>query len=537
MARRRFRVRDIAEILEHWQAGTSIRSISRSLGICRNTVRKYVHAAQARGYYRDDPAPPYGWETFLKEVIPNPPDPLTRSVVFAMLFPYQEEIRKALTNNTAKSVWQRLHDEKGVIVSLSSFYRYLNRFLADVKNQSKPLTEIEPTRWMLQVLQNAYSFSNAKDELGEIKELKTLLENAASGQLKVRNRALSILARNRGIPFSTISQFLHISRKSVYRYLKCYQTDSFNASFTRQSSRLLKANDEENINAVFSLLHYPPSGFGINRTSWIIKDLKSCLEERGVCVSKQVISEIIKKAGYRWKKAKVVLTSNDPQYKHKLEHIKGILSSLSKDERFFSCDEFGPFAVKMKAGRRLAAPGEYPNVPQFQKSKGSLILTGALELSTNQVTHFYSKKKNTDEMIRLLDVLLKRYKGCTRIYLSWDAASWHISKKLNTRVDEVNAPSYRRKHKAAEVVIAPLPASAQFLNVIESVFSGMARAIIHNSNYGSVDEAKSAIDRYYKERNKHFQDHPKIAGKKIWGSERVPSQFDEARNCKDVKFR
>jgi transposase len=348
---------------------------------------------------------------------------------------------------------------------------------------------------------------------------------------------MSILARNRGIPFSTISQFLHISRKSVYRYLKCYQADGFNASFTRQSSRLLKANDEENINAVFSLLHYPPSDFGINRTSWIIKDLKNCLEESEVCLSKQVISEIIKKAGYRWKKAKVVLTSNDPQYKQKLEHIKGILSSLSKDERFFSCDEFGPFAVKMKTGRRLVAPGEYPNVPQFQKSKGSLILTGALELSTNQVTHFYSKKKNTDEMIRLLDVLLKGYKGCTRIYLSWDAASWHISKKLNTRVDEVNAPSYRRKHKAAEVVIAPLPASAQFLNVIESVFSGMARAIIHNSNYGSVDEAKSAIDRYYKERNKHFQDHPKVAGRKIWGSERVPSQFDEARNCKDVKFR
>jgi hypothetical protein len=33
-------------------------------------------------------------------------------------------------------------------------------------------------------------------------------------------------------------------------------------------------------------------------------------------------------------------------------------------------------------------------------------------------------------------------------------------------------------------------AGAQFLNVIESVFSGMARAIIHNSNYGSIDAAK-----------------------------------------------
>jgi hypothetical protein len=41
----------------------------------------------------------------------------------------------------------------------------------------------------------------------------------------------------------------------------------------------------------------------------------------------------------------------------------------------------------------------------------------------------------------------------------------------------------------------PLPAGAQFLNVIESVFSGMARAIIHNSDYPSPIAATEAIDR------------------------------------------
>ena len=55
MARRRFTVRDIAEILEHWQADRSISAISRSLGVCRGTVRKYVYAAEARGYRQGDP--------------------------------------------------------------------------------------------------------------------------------------------------------------------------------------------------------------------------------------------------------------------------------------------------------------------------------------------------------------------------------------------------------------------------------------------------------------------------------------------------
>ncbi|MHC2331761.1 hypothetical protein [Bradyrhizobium sp. USDA 4454] len=87
-----------------------------------------------------------------------------------------------------------------------------------------------------------------------------------------------------------------------------------------------------------------------------------------------------------------------------------------------------------------------------------------------------------------------------------------------------------------QIDTAPLPARAQFLNVIESVFSGMARAIIHNSNYGSIDEAKAAIDRYFCERNAHFKGNPRRAGGKLWGKEREPAEFSPSNNCKDPRF-
>ena len=214
-----------------------------------------------------------------------------------------------------------------------------------------------------------------------------------------------------------------------------------------------------------------------------------------------------------------MLTSNDPDYAEKLAHVRSILSTLGPDEAFFSIDEFGPFAVKAKPGRVLAAPGEEPQVAQWQKSKGCLILTAALELSGNQVTHFYSAKKNTTEMIQMMDLLLDRYRDRRKLYLSWDAASWHISKRLFERIEENNKAAAESGGPLVET--APLPARAQFLNVIESIFSGMARAIIHNSDYGSVDEAKAAIDRYFDERNRHFREHPRRAGNKIWGKERV----------------
>jgi hypothetical protein len=203
------------------------------------------------------------------------------------------------------------------------------------------------------------------------------------------------------------------------------------------------------------------------------------------------------------------------------------------DEAFFSIDEFGPIAVKMRPGRTLTAPGEQRSVPQWQRSRGRLILTAALELSGNQVTYFYSSKKNTTEMLRMMELLIEQYRDRRKLYLSWDAASWHISKRLYEHIEAHNVVVAAGAGPIIET--APLPSGAH-LNVIESVFSGMARAIIHNSDYKTLDEAKTAINRYFEERNAHFTQHPRRAGSKIWGKERELAAFSEANNCKDPRY-
>jgi len=105
--------------------------------VCRATIRKYVYAAEARGYRQGDPTPLQGWKAFIQEVNPRPPNPSTRSEVFATLLPYQEEIRAALANTKASTVWQRLRGEKHIKVSRPSFYRYLSCFLSDVWNKPR----------------------------------------------------------------------------------------------------------------------------------------------------------------------------------------------------------------------------------------------------------------------------------------------------------------------------------------------------------------------------------------------------------------
>ncbi len=45
------------EIIRRWQAGNTLRQIAAGTGLSRDTVRKYVAAAQGEGLSQDGPAP------------------------------------------------------------------------------------------------------------------------------------------------------------------------------------------------------------------------------------------------------------------------------------------------------------------------------------------------------------------------------------------------------------------------------------------------------------------------------------------------
>jgi hypothetical protein len=389
--------------------------------------------------------------------------------------------------------------------------------------------------WMRAVLQKEISPEALHHEVGDIPDLAAVLHRLYEGRLSDRNRSMVVLASRRGLSSGTVCAFLSIDHETHRKYLRMFKAGGQAALFARKINPTRKFDNEAVKQAIFGILHEPPSNYGINRTTWIMPDLSRVLRETGRPACREVIRKITKAAGYRWRKARVVLTSADPDYSAKLARIRLILSELRPDEAFFSIDEFGPFTVKMQPGRALSAPGEQRVVPQWQKSRGCMIVTAALELSSNQVTHFYSSKKNTAEMIRMMELLIGKYHDRRKLYLSWDAASWHVSKRLGQRIEEHNAAVLRGGGPTVET--APLPSSAQFLNVIESVFSGMARAIIHNSDYKTLDDAKAAVDRYFADRNAHFLQHPRRAGAKIWGKEREVAAFSEANNCKDPHYR
>jgi transposase len=309
-------------------------------------------------------------------------------------------------------------------------------------------------------------------------------------------KAVVVIDSHRGIGTTILSSKVEKSCRIVKSWIDAYNQQgmlALRANRKRRRGSKKLAEMEQKRDRIIEILHETPH---INRVSWSLKTLAQAFETQyGQHIGKSTISEYVIAEGYTFKKACRVLTSPDPNYRQKLQEITRVLSTLRDDEKFFSIDEFGPFSVRMRGGIALTPKGTVRVVPQRQRSKGRLIVTAALELSTNQITHFFSEKKNTAEMIRLLDILLQQYSNQRCLYLSWDAASWHVSAKLHERVSEVNSAARTDPGAAPVVKLMPLPASAQFLNVIESVFSGMAKAILHNSDYQSVKDCKAAIDR------------------------------------------
>jgi len=145
---------------------------------------------------------------------------------------------------------------------------------------------------------------------------------------------MAVVASLKRIPVRVTAKCLQIHPRAVTRYFNRYGIGGTTQLFRRREA-IGRKDDEQDRQFLFSVLHSPPSTHGINRTSWKMDDLHRVLAENGHRMSDKRIRRTIKTAGFRWRKAKEVLTSTDPDYRAKLDEIENILSNLKEDEAFF----------------------------------------------------------------------------------------------------------------------------------------------------------------------------------------------------------
>jgi len=158
-----------------------------------------------------------------------------------------------------------------------------------------------------------------------------------------KEKAYTILFRQLGIHQCLVADVLSIAPRTIRKRHRCYKEFGLAHLLNKNRKFQRKRDNTELKELLFGVLHSPPSDYGINRTTWTIPLLReSILNSERILIDKNTISQIIKKEGYRFLKAREVLTSNDPEYKEKLKKITQILRRLGPNDRFvdISCDEF-----------------------------------------------------------------------------------------------------------------------------------------------------------------------------------------------------
>lgn len=449
--------------------------------------------------------------------------------------PYRDKIIQLISDcdSNLVIVYKKLA-ESGINFSYPTLTAFCRRKrLVDV--HSRPTRSVRAAqKWLSEILDSAHH-KDMRAQLTPKKEIGVLLSYLKHGRARQRKKAATVLAHRRRIPKSIIAKMLGSARSTIGNYLKIYLKSGVEALFSWNTTRPSAdaASDVIRRKRILEILHNRPTQYGINRTSWTQPTLiQAYLKSHGENLSRYAVVRILDVVHYRWKKARRVLTSPDPNYNEKVELLLKTLHSLAADEMFFFLDEWGPVQVKMRGGKAYQSPDSATEIPRRQTHRGTVSFVGALSATTNCMTWHFVGSKDSAAMWNLLEMLYNQYHNMRKIYVTWDSVAWHNSASLLETLDGFNEQTLHTSDGPI-IELIPLPTSAQFLNVIEGVLSGMTRAVVNNSNYPSSSEMKRAISRHFRERNEFFTQNPKRAGKKIWELD----FFEDIENLKSGNYR
>jgi hypothetical protein len=134
-------------------------------------------------------------------------------------------------------------------------------------------------------------------------------------------------------------------------------------------------SSEQNTSTKSSTISQPPSAS--TARIWTHSALLKAYEQSyGEVISRSTLARILRRAGFRWRKARRVLTSPHPRYHEKLELLLNTLHHLGENEMFCFLDEWGPTQVRKRGGK--AYRNEHVTIPRHQISRGNVSLVGGL---------------------------------------------------------------------------------------------------------------------------------------------------------------
>ncbi len=350
-----------------------------------------------------------------------------------------------------------------------------------------------------------------KEELEKL----TQISNSQVKPICEIQRAKILLLFNSGKSIIHIQRSLNISRVSIYKWIDRTLAFGIDAGMKNKFRKPKKAKITPDAKAwIINLACTKPKDHGYAAELWshakLAEHTRKYAPKAGhECLSKAAkatIQRILKENSLQPYKIKYYLEKRDPDFEKKMNDVLCVYKEVNLQNGTLQKD-ISPDVVTISIdekpgvqGIKNIAPDLPPNPEKGQgriqrdyeyKRLGTVSILTGLDLNTGKVIAQVHDRHRSREFIELLREIDAIYPKNCRIRIILDNHSAHISKETMAYLKTV--PN--------RFIYVHTPKHGSWLNLVESLFSKMARTFLKHIRVASISELKERIINWVEEVN------------------------------------
>jgi transposase len=333
--------------------------------------------------------------------------------------------------------------------------------------------------------------------------------------LREVERAKILLANIEEMSDSQIARDFHTNRYKVIRVIKkalAYGLEDALKDLPR-SGRPKEISSEARA-WIISIACIKPKDIGYPHELWtqrlLVEYIRAHCHEKGFedlsNIAQGTVSKILNASKIKPHKIISYIKKRDPDFDskstvvlHTYKHVEMIKKKVESGEEVLSAtisydEKPGIMALGTTAPDLPPKPGEYPSIARDYEyiRHGTISLLAGIDLVTGNIHHKIFDNHRSKEFVEFLKYLDEIYPPHIKITIILDNLKVHTSKETTKYLISVS----NRFH------FVFTPKHASWLNIIETLFSKMARSMLRGISVASKDELISRIGEYFDYLNK-----------------------------------
>lgn len=146
-------------------------------------------------------------------------------------------------------------------------------------------------------------------------------------------RAAAVMMRYKRRKVKDITRELGVCIDSVETWVRGYREHGIDGIRSRKRTGRRPKKRAVAERRIKELLKREPSAFGFLKGRWVVRDIAKALRAEGIEVSRSYVHVMLKDLGFAYKRPKLTVKSDDPNYHRKEREVKNykkVASALKK---------------------------------------------------------------------------------------------------------------------------------------------------------------------------------------------------------------